>query len=322
MRTMRQVVLPAIGVLVTLVALVGAYYWAKSGIPTPPTAVPRTPLPVPSRSKPTATLPTTRTPDSLSPLLTPPGSDRTDDGRYISTDGPFVIPDNSRQGAVSHIRVTGHFTVGTVQVLNIRVNHRDTGELVVRLLAPDLTLVPLLTQPCPGFHDWAALSLFDGAYKLLRDEGCGNDLNDTFRPDPGQALSAFNGAEAYGDWALSVVDTKPGNVGNFERWSILFTAPITSTPVILTPSVLPGTGTVPAAPATKGPEASPSPPPSPATASITSLSPVPAALPSATPVPPATATPRPAVPATPVPPPPATATPPPAAPTSVYYPLR
>src|SRR5262249_41211187 len=149
-------------------ALVAIYYWAKSGIPTLPPAPTPPPVVLPTGGPASAATTATPTPgDRLAPLLTPPGADRAPDGRYISAAGPLVIPDNNRRGAVSHIQVPDHVTVGAVQVLNIRLTHPDTGELTVKLLAPDLTVETLLTHPCASYRDWVALSLSDTAYKLL-----------------------------------------------------------------------------------------------------------------------------------------------------------
>ena len=254
MRNFRQVLIPVLGALGALLILAGSYFFAQS---PPPGA--GTPLPPPNLPL----LGVPRTPDPLAGLLTPTGIDRAPDGRYLAPDldQALVIPDNSREGAISRIRVPEHFTVGTVRLVNLQVRHPDTGELVVRLLAPDLTLVPLVQNICPGSRNWQSLSLEDLTPKLLGSE-CHDNLNDFYHPPPEYRLGLFSGIDAQGEWALSVTDTKSGNVGYLEGWSLSFTPALTAT-TTLTPGgptpILTGTTTVPPATPAATPTGTPAP---------------------------------------------------------------
>jgi subtilisin-like proprotein convertase family protein len=235
-----------LGTFAALLILAGSYFFARS---TPPQVRPTAPAP----DLPLLGVP--RTPDPLAGLLTPTGVERAADGRYLAPDlaQPLIIPDNSRAGAISRIRVPEHFTVGGVQVINLQVRHPDMSELAVRLLAPDLTLVPLVQNICPGNRNWLALSLDDRAPKLLGSE-CLDGLNDFYRPPPEHGLGLFNGIDAHGEWVLSVTDTRPSNVGYLEGWSLRFTPGLTATttltPAAPTPIL---TGTITVAPATAAP---------------------------------------------------------------------
>src|SRR4029079_17637138 len=91
----------------------------------------------------TATPPAKTTPGGSSgPLV----SERGPDGRYLAADldTPRAIPDNKAAGVLSHVIVPEKFTVAAVQLLNLRVQHPNTGDLVVTLRAPDgTTITPL-----------------------------------------------------------------------------------------------------------------------------------------------------------------------------------
>jgi subtilisin-like proprotein convertase family protein len=186
----------------------------------------------------TVTGPPTATPESAPPPDTAPGPppvERGPDGRYLSTDlnTPGVIPDNAAAGIVSHILVPDTFTVRAVQLLNLRVQHPNTGDLVVTLRAPDGTTITPVKGICPGARNWKALSLADGLARTV-GEVCQDDLDDAFHPPAGQELARFKGHPAQGDWTLHVVDIRPGNSGTLIGWSLLFTdtepSPATATP--------------------------------------------------------------------------------------------
>lgn len=244
MQTLRQVLIPMLASLVALAILAGSYYFARSTIPTIPPDVPVTPITVLGG-------PATR--DPMGSFLTPTGVERGPDGRYISQDPRQIIPDNNlRRGAISRIRVPDHITIQTVKVINLKVTHPDTGELVVQLLSPDLTLQTLVDGICPGHTNWLALTLDDQSRKALGSE-CLDNLNDAYAPLEGNRLSVFNGSDAQGEWVLTVKDKKAGNMGYLEGWSLLFNTPFGKgdTPVA-TPALPAGTAS-PVAPAATTP---------------------------------------------------------------------
>jgi subtilisin-like proprotein convertase family protein len=246
MQTLKQVLVPMLATLAALVILAGSYYFAKSGIPTPPADVPITPITVLGG-------PATR--DPMGSFLTPTGVERGADGRYISQDPRQIIPDNNlRRGAISRINVPDHITIQTVKVVNLEVTHADTGELVVQLLSPDLALHTLVDGVCPGHANWLALTLDDASRKPLGSE-CLDNLNDAYAPLEGNRLSAFNGGDAQGQWVLTVKDKKAGNIGYLEGWSLLFNTAFgqsgtpQATPTDATGTTPPnGTGTPPVTP--------------------------------------------------------------------------
>jgi subtilisin-like proprotein convertase family protein len=209
-------------------SLVGWSLLFTTTLPSPATATPPPSAAPPGETPGSAAPPEASTPRPLS-------SERGPDGRYLSADldSPAAIPDNNAAGIVSHVIVAESFNVTAVQLLNLRVQHPDTGDLRVTLRAPDGTTITPITNLCAGSHNWKALSLADGLARAV-GEVCQDDLDDAFHPPAGQELSRFRGHSAHGDWTLRVEDTRPGNSGTLVGWSLLFTdtepGPVTATP--------------------------------------------------------------------------------------------
>ncbi|HJQ40618.1 MAG TPA: M36 family metallopeptidase [Thermoanaerobaculia bacterium] len=115
------------------------------------------------------------------------------------------------------IVVTASGLVGSASVA-VRLNHAFDGELVISLVAPDGTVVPLAnrrgaagdnfgsgandcTGTPTGFADFAGPSISTGTAPF----------GGTFRPE--SPLFAVSGHEMNGTWKLRVADIGPGNVG-------------------------------------------------------------------------------------------------------------
>src|SRR4051794_2438414 len=190
------ILLPILGVLVAVAILGGSFYFARVRA----TADLGGPLITPP---PVLTAPT---PNALAPVQFARPPEKEGATRYASTDISHIIPDNTRKGALSHILVPDHFVISSTRLVNLQVVHSDVGELVVRLLAPDMTVLTLVDHACAGAHNWTALTLDDAASTPLGTT-CADNLSGEFRPAAGSALSAFKGLDAQGDWVLSVVDT-------------------------------------------------------------------------------------------------------------------
>ncbi len=115
------------------------------------------------------------------------------------------------------IVVTASGPIGTANV-SVRLNHAFDGELVISLVAPDGTVVPLANRrgaagdnfgsganDCTGtatmFADFAGPSIATGIAPF----------GGAFRPE--SPLFAVSGHEMNGTWKLRVTDIGPGNVG-------------------------------------------------------------------------------------------------------------
>ncbi len=269
----KRIVLVGLASIAAVLILISSYYWAHQApssfpapqpsrigllgdTPTPaPTATPGDPfaptlIPSPAATDPGAppTDPATN-PPAATDTPRPPFSERGPDGRYLSADldKPQVIPDNEPVGALSHVIVPESFNVTYVQLLNLRVQHPDTGELLVVLRAPDGTTISPITGICPGAQNWKALSLDDSLPRVV-GQACQNDLDDGFRPLQGQELAHFKGHPAQGTWTLQIVDNRPGNSGTLIGWSLLFTDTVPVRPTPTAPPVSGTSGTAPTAP--------------------------------------------------------------------------
>src|SRR4051812_35055873 len=86
-RRAAGIVLPILGLLVAAAVLGGSYYLARPGAIHYPPAPTLTPGPVLSAS----------TPVALAPVQFPRPPDKQGAGKYVSTDVPQRIPDNSRK---------------------------------------------------------------------------------------------------------------------------------------------------------------------------------------------------------------------------------
>ncbi len=221
-RRITAILLPIIGIGITLVVLIGSYTYARAGLRPFLATTPTVPLAAFLGPTPSAVV-------TATPVERARGSVVGPDGLWTSADVPQSIPDNSRKGALSRITLPDRLIIGSVRLVNLHIAHPDTGQLVVKLLAPDLTLVPLLAGVCPGTHNWAALTLDDQA-TTLPSAPCADNLSDMRQPVPSGALTALRGLDAQGDWLLSVVDTQAGGSGTLEGWSLQFTRMIDISP--------------------------------------------------------------------------------------------
>ncbi len=216
LRRITAIVLPIIGIAITVAVLIGSYTYARAGLRPGNFTTPTIPIAAFLGATP-------------SPVVTPTPVERTrasvsgSAGLWTSTDVPQSIPDNNRKGALSRITVPDHLLIGNVRLVNLHISHPNTGQLVVKLLAPDLSLLPLLAGICPGTHNWAALTLDEQA-TTPTNAPCADNLSDTRQPLTTGELTALQGLDAQGDWLLSVVDTQEGGSGTLDGWSLQFTS--------------------------------------------------------------------------------------------------
>lgn len=215
-RRIMALLLPIIAILITGAVLVGSYSYARAGLRPIAATTPTVPLAAFLGPTPSPVL-------TATPVLRVPASLAGPAGLWTSADGSQPIPDNNRKGALSRITVPDRLIIGNVRLVNLRISHPDTGQLVVKLLAPDLSLTPLLAGICPGTHNWAALTLDDQA-PTPSNAPCSDNLSGTRQPLVSGALTALRGLDAQGDWLLSVTDTQAGGSGTLDGWSLQFTA--------------------------------------------------------------------------------------------------
>ena len=188
----------------------------------------------------------------------------------ISYTGPAVaIPDNNATGINVILPVSG---VGSISDLNFRfdagsggtcnaslananaaVDHTYIGDLVFKLTSPSGTTVTIVNQR-GGTRENICTTLLDddGGYPSLSTvtSASGQFLSGNFAPD--NALSAFDGQNANGNWTLNISDVAAQDNGSLRRFSLIFTAaagcsctpPTITAPTITQPTCVTSTGTV------------------------------------------------------------------------------
>jgi subtilisin-like proprotein convertase family protein len=155
--------------------------------------------------------------------------------------GAFPPPANN-DTTVSSINVSGLTAPLTDVNVHVKIAHSNSGDLSIRLVAPDGTAV-LLADSHGGTTDDAYLTtLFDDAAATAIAAATAP----FFHVQPLNGLSALNGmlpAVANGTWQLQVKDNASLEVGTLLGWSITFNG-FTEDPVVtLAGSPMPAVGT-------------------------------------------------------------------------------
>ncbi|MEH6537023.1 MAG: T9SS type A sorting domain-containing protein [Psychroserpens sp.] len=98
--------------------------------------------------------------------------------------------------------------------INVDVTHTYVSDLIVRIIHPDeTTFIDVFNGDCGSNGDFD-ITFDDEAGTLV----CGSPTIGTFAP--GEALSAFTGLEAQGDWTILIADFWAGDTGTLNDWSI------------------------------------------------------------------------------------------------------
>jgi subtilisin-like proprotein convertase family protein len=115
------------------------------------------------------------------------------------------------------IVVTGTGTVADVNV-RFRANHTFDGDLVITLIAPDGTVVPLSNNRGGGGDNWGSGANDCSGTQTTFDDSAASAISagiapfaSSFRPET--PLSAFNGKDMNGTWKLRFADTGAADVG-------------------------------------------------------------------------------------------------------------
>ncbi|MGD9790626.1 MAG: sensory rhodopsin transducer [Phycisphaerales bacterium] len=129
------------------------------------------------------------------------------------------VAENQTQGTTtSTIAVTDS---RSILDLNVRLNltHSFISDLTISLIGPDNTEVVLFNRRGGSTANITSIVLDDEASTLIQNYRITGVTS--YRPD--NALSAFDGKVANGNWTLKIVDSIPLNSGNLIDWSIDFT---------------------------------------------------------------------------------------------------
>src|SRR5688500_16491208 len=138
-----------------------------------------TPTPTMTGTPPTATPEPTFTPTPI-PTAPPACSDT-----YNSTDVPKVIPDGGGTVSVnSFLTIENGPTIGSLEVINLRLEHTWPEDLDVFLISPSGVRVELFTDICGGAPDWTQANTgftLSPAASALIGETCAPGQS-TYRP--------------------------------------------------------------------------------------------------------------------------------------------
>ncbi len=135
----------------------------------------------------------------------------------MTTDNTVVVI--SEVGAnnvvTSTINIPTGGTIEDVKVVNITGEHSYLGDLIFTLISPNQTEVQLNEAVCGtdedfnvGFDDAATTGTLPCPY------------TDGMSYIPFEALSAFDGEDAAGDWTLSILDQFDADGGQLDSWTI------------------------------------------------------------------------------------------------------
>jgi subtilisin-like proprotein convertase family protein len=137
--------------------------------------------------------------------------------RYVSTDLPKPIPDNSGAGATSVIAVPD---LGVISDVNLTVNiiHPMDDDIDLSLTTP--AFIQLFSDIGGTGNDFTDTVLDDEAAIAIPDTSSEAPFTGSYRPEAPATLSILDGNIAAGNYTLKAVDDAVYNVGSFESWSV------------------------------------------------------------------------------------------------------
>ncbi|MGH8241943.1 MAG: M4 family metallopeptidase [Steroidobacteraceae bacterium] len=130
---------------------------------------------------------------------------------------PIPSPILSLVGSTTTATVSGESSpVTDVNIRNLKGTHPYMGDLAFKLLSPAGTEITLFDGASCAGEDGIDAEFDDGAADVI---GC-NDWLSGGSYKPFQALAAFNGQAANGDWTLTVTDGFPLDDGTLDSWTL------------------------------------------------------------------------------------------------------
>ncbi len=141
---------------------------------------------------------------------------------------PVTVP--ALSGAIGDIdlSIDGSACSAAAGATTVGIDHTYLGDLQVRLLGPDGTLVPVISNVGAGGNNFCQT--------LLDDDSTGGSIQTTgsapytgsFKPNA--ALSAFDGKSAAGTWTLQVQDFAAADTGSVRAFSLGITPSVCDAP--------------------------------------------------------------------------------------------
>ena len=175
--------------------------------------------------------------------------------------GAIAIPDDSYDGTTATMAcatVAGPGGLITDMNVDLDLEHTWAGDLVIKVIAPDLTTLTLMSRPgfaepaddgtgcCGDSSDFQAgniINFVNGGATSAEDAGstilgaefiCATDGLCEYAPapdtGPGTDFSDFFGLESAGNWSVCIGDAGLGDTGNLISANINFTVPAVRIP--------------------------------------------------------------------------------------------
>lgn len=148
---------------------------------------------------------------------------------FESTDVPKNITGSQIVTVESKINVPAGGTISDVNVTKVQGNHEFFKDLEVRLISPAGTDVLLFKDKCPNFNGTFNFGFDDSKTALF---GCPPPNNGS-SSKPVEALSAFNGQNATGQWTLRVKDNFISSGGRITGFALELCSSTSLNPPVL-----------------------------------------------------------------------------------------
>ena len=131
-------------------------------------------------------------------------------------------PDNTRgwmDDAV--IEISDHFPIADLDVC-ITITHSSVFDLQLFLKSPTGTRLCLNMYNLTAYFDGVnyTQTIFDDEAELSIEQAQ-PPFTGRFRPEPGNALSIFDGLDAYGSWRLQIYDARYADTGTLDRFELI-----------------------------------------------------------------------------------------------------
>lgn len=127
----------------------------------------------------------------------------------------YPIGPDSNTVTQSVINTTENFEISDANVL-INLTHSYTGDITIKLIAPDGTQV-MLADALGGSGDNYTNTIFDDAATTSINEASA-PFTGVFKPQG--SLATLNGKQSLGNWTLHITDNANSDGGNLLNWSI------------------------------------------------------------------------------------------------------
>ena len=149
------------------------------------------------------------------------------DGFRYNNSSPVTIPDNTPGGVDMPITVSDFPSPIGKLTVSLHISHPLDNDLSLHLIAPDGTTISL-AQKQGGFGQGYGVDCADASRTVFDDAAVtpitvgGAPFVGSFRPEqPLIVLNGKSGNAVNGIWRLRVIDSKAGNLGSIQCWSLV-----------------------------------------------------------------------------------------------------